>query len=140
MRYRYIVALMYQITRLRQYNIILMYTKILSITLILCAIWTHDAFAKIHSSCLSDKIYIYTKPHCSYCVKMKNLLILEKLDYEERNISNNAMLQSWLYAGTSQKTVPYVFIGDKHVGGFTDFVRLCVKKHFIDFGFFKFYF
>ncbi|CAG7906803.1 unnamed protein product, partial [Brassica rapa] len=61
-----------------------------------------------------------SKSYCPYCVKVKDLLkklgakfIAVELDKE----SDGAQVQSALAEWTGQRTVPNVFIGEKHIGG-----------------------
>jgi glutaredoxin 3 len=61
---------------------------------------------------------IYTKDKCSYCVKAKELLTSKGYDYKEKNIANDAYRSDLLFKLPEVKTVPQIFYGNKHIGGF----------------------
>ncbi|CAG7906805.1 unnamed protein product [Brassica rapa] len=68
----------------------------------------------------SNAVVVFSKSYCPYCVKVKDLLkklgakfIAVELDKE----SDGAQVQSALAEWTGQRTVPNVFIGEKHIGG-----------------------
>ena len=68
-------------------------------------------------------ITIYSKNHCPYCVRAKSLLTQkgQKDNITEIDIaSDDAHLQEMLERSGGRKTVPQIFIGDTHVGGFDD--------------------
>jgi glutaredoxin 3 len=70
-------------------------------------------------------IIIYTKGYCPYCVKAKLLLEKKDLDYTEINVeSNDTALQEMLSKSGGKKTVPQIFINDKHIGGCDDLYNL----------------
>jgi len=67
------------------------------------------------------KIIIYSKDYCPYCMRAKMLLESRKLKYEEIDITTDTDLQAeMIKKAEGQKTVPQIFIGDIHVGGFDD--------------------
>jgi glutaredoxin 3 len=71
------------------------------------------------------QIVIYTKSYCPYCVKAKRLLEGKALDYTEIDVENNAtLLQEMLSKSLGRKTVPQIFLGDKHIGGCDDLYAL----------------
>ncbi|MDX2050310.1 MAG: glutaredoxin [Rickettsiaceae bacterium] len=84
------------------------------------------AYAK--SPCNGHKIQSFTTQSCIFCKKLKIELELANLEYEDRDITSNYLIYHWLKAKTGQKTVPFVFINDKHIGGYTDFVRICLES------------
>ncbi|KAJ0260564.1 Glutaredoxin-C2 [Hirschfeldia incana] len=68
----------------------------------------------------SNAVVVFSKSYCPYCVKVKDLLkklgakfIAVELDKE----SDGTQVQSALAEWTGQRTVPNVFIGEKHIGG-----------------------
>jgi glutaredoxin 3 len=51
----------------------------------------------------------------------KNVLELQGIDFEERNISLNKWSRAqMLEAVPDAKTVPQIFIGEEYIGGFTE--------------------
>ncbi|MEM5385800.1 glutaredoxin 3 [Paraburkholderia phymatum] len=65
-------------------------------------------------------ITIYTTPTCPYCLAAKALLASKGLSYSEINVQNDRATALALVERTGRRTVPQIFIGDAHVGGFDD--------------------
>lgn len=64
-------------------------------------------------------IVIYTKDYCPYCVRAKSLLTQKKQTFTEIDVTHDAdKLQEMLGKANGQRTVPQIFIGEKHIGGF----------------------
>ena len=67
------------------------------------------------------KILIYTKSTCSYCIRAKQLLEREGLGYEEIRVDLEPKeLEKMIAASNGRRTVPQIFINDKHLGGCDD--------------------
>ena len=62
-------------------------------------------------------VRIYTTPYCPYCVRAKRLLQKKNVLYEEVDVSGDDEARVQLMQRTGLRTVPQVFIGDRHVGG-----------------------
>ena len=70
-------------------------------------------------------VLIYSKGHCPYCVQAKQLLTNKGAAFEEIHVDQDSeKLQEMLAKSEGQRTVPQIFIGDYHVGGFTDLREL----------------
>jgi glutaredoxin 3 len=67
---------------------------------------------------------MYTKPHCPYCVRARSLLSEKGVTYREIDISGNAPEREEMIRRSGRRTVPQIFIGDHHVGGFDDLSAL----------------
>jgi glutaredoxin 3 len=66
---------------------------------------------------------IYTTAVCPYCVAAKNFLRQKGFEYEEIRVDLDAARRDEMLARSSgRRTVPQIFIGDTHVGGFDDLV------------------
>ena len=64
---------------------------------------------------MSDKVIIYTKSYCPYCVKAKNLLEKKGVQYKEVDVENDAnALEEMLAKSNGRKTFPQIFIGNMH--------------------------
>lgn len=66
-------------------------------------------------------VELYTTPICGYCAAAKRLLDQKGVSYSEVNV----MAQPERRAEMTQRanggrTVPQIFIGDLHIGGFDD--------------------
>lgn len=72
-----------------------------------------------------NKVVVYTKDYCPYCVKAKNLLKKKEVEFEEIDITHDINLQQEMFAKTEgRRTVPQIFINDKSVGGCDDLYAL----------------
>ena len=69
-------------------------------------------------------IKVYTRRSCSYCMAAKQLLRSKGCDYEEINLDNDPALLQEIMDKSGQRTVPQIWIGSLHVGGFTDMLAL----------------
>lgn len=70
------------------------------------------------------EIRIYTANLCPYCTMAKRLLDKKGASYSEINVDSQPGLRQKLAEETRRRTVPQIFIGDLHVGGFDDLYAL----------------
>lgn len=71
------------------------------------------------------KIKIYTTPICPYCVRAKSLLKKKGAAFEEVDVFMDADAREEMEAKSNgRRTVPQIFIGDRHVGGCDDLYAL----------------
>ena len=74
------------------------------------------------------EILIYTANICSYCVMAKRLLDKKGATYTEINVDTQPGLREEMMRKTKRRTVPQIYIGDLHVGGFDDLYALEQQK------------
>ena len=67
---------------------------------------------------------IYTTAICPYCVAAKNFLKQRGAGYTEVRIDMDPARRAEMMQLTKRTSVPQIFIGDTHVGGFDDMVAL----------------
>jgi glutaredoxin 3 len=66
-------------------------------------------------------IEIYTTRYCPYCIAAKTLLTRKGVQFTEIDVSGNTKERSKMVArAKGRMTVPQIFIGSVHVGGFDD--------------------
>ena len=71
------------------------------------------------------KVVIYTGPICNFCSAAKHLLSKKKIRYEEIDIGNDVKKRDeMLKKSNGSKTVPQIFVGEKHVGGYVELKAL----------------
>ena len=70
------------------------------------------------------KVVIYTTKICPYCVRAKMLLQKKGAAYEEIDVSHDPEQRMKLVEITRQRTVPQIFINDRHIGGCDDLYAL----------------
>ncbi len=72
-----------------------------------------------------SKIKIYTTPICPYCVRAKALLKKKGASFEEVDVFMDADARAEMESKSEgRRTVPQIFIGDRHVGGCDDLYAL----------------
>ena len=71
-------------------------------------------------------VIIYTTQTCPYCVRAKTLLKQKNVqNITEIDVSRSDSLRSeMMQKSGGRKTVPQIFIGNTHVGGFDDLAAL----------------
>ena len=74
------------------------------------------------------EILIYTTNICPYCIMAKRLLDKKGASYTEINVETRAGLREEMMHKTKRRTVPQIYIGDLHVGGFDDLYALEQQK------------
>jgi len=74
------------------------------------------------------EILIYTTTICPYCVMAKRLLDKKGATYTEINVGTQTGLREEMMRKTKRRTVPQIYIGDFHVGGFDDLHALEQQK------------
>lgn len=70
-------------------------------------------------------VTIYTKETCPYCMMAKNLLKQKGVNtFNEIRIDLDESQKAKMIEITQRMTVPQIFIGEMHVGGFDDLSAL----------------
>jgi glutaredoxin 3 len=70
-------------------------------------------------------VTIYTKPTCGYCNAAKRLLAAKGAAWTEVDVARDPNRhQEMLRRSNGGYTVPQIFIGDEHVGGFDELSAL----------------
>lgn len=66
------------------------------------------------------EIVVYLTPTCPYCNMAIKLLKGKGLSFDQINVAGNRELWQEMEEKTGRNTVPQVFVGEHHVGGFDD--------------------
>ena len=70
-------------------------------------------------------VKMYTTAVCPYCVRAKQILKAKGVDHiEEVRVDVNPEERARMMEITGRRTVPQIFIGDTHVGGYDDLMAL----------------
>ena len=70
---------------------------------------------------MNARVLMYTSAVCPYCIMAERLLkakgvdVIEKIRVDLEPEQRNTMMQK-----TGRRTVPQIYIGETHVGGFDD--------------------
>jgi glutaredoxin 3 len=68
-----------------------------------------------------SKIFMYSSEYCPFCVMAEKLLKSRGVhDIEKVMVDQVAGARAAMMARTGRRTVPQIYIGDTHVGGFDD--------------------
>jgi glutaredoxin 3 len=74
---------------------------------------------------MNAKVTMYCTAVCPYCVRAESLLrqrgvtAIDKIRIDEDPAQRDAMIQR-----TGRRTVPQIYVGETHVGGFDDLAAL----------------
>jgi glutaredoxin 3 len=71
-----------------------------------------------------SKVQIYTTGWCPYCYAAKALLDDKGVAYDEIDASDSAVRAEMIQRAHGRRTVPQIFIGDRHVGGYDEIAAL----------------
>jgi glutaredoxin 3 len=69
-------------------------------------------------------VTLYLSDWCPYCQRVRGLLAQKNVIFNEINVEDDAKFREEMIARSNQRTVPQIFIGDKHVGGCDDLFEL----------------
>lgn len=69
-------------------------------------------------------VKIYTRKFCSYCVHAKNLFDSLGVPYQEISLDRDPEAMQKMCEMSGRRSVPQIWIGDTHVGGFDDLYSL----------------
>jgi len=71
-----------------------------------------------------NKVVMYCTDSCQYCQKAEKLLKKKGVVIDKINIEGNKSKIKEMLKRSKRNTVPQIFIGDKHIGGFDDLAEL----------------
>ncbi len=71
-----------------------------------------------------SEITIYSTPICPYCNRAKDLLKRKGQTWSEIDVSDDAQREKMIERAGGKRTVPQIFIGDTHVGGYDELAQL----------------
>lgn len=70
-------------------------------------------------------VKVYTTTHCGFCQRAKEFLKSQAVPYVEVDVTGNDDERNQLVERSGgQRTVPQIFIGETHVGGYSDLMAL----------------
>lgn len=70
------------------------------------------------------EITIYSTLVCPYCVAAKNFLKSQGLEWKEVRIDLDPAEREKMVAMARRTSVPQIFVGRTHVGGYTDMMEM----------------
>ena len=70
-------------------------------------------------------VEIYTSPLCGFCHAAKRLLTQKGIAFSEIDVFQNPSRKpEMIQRANGGRTVPQIFIGERHIGGFDDLAAL----------------
>lgn len=70
------------------------------------------------------KVEIYTTQWCPYCHAAKSLLDEKGVSYDEVDADDPEIRLAMVQRAHGRRTVPQIFVGETHVGGYDDMAAL----------------
>lgn len=67
---------------------------------------------------------MYTRAFCAYCAAARRLFDEKQVVYEEIDITMDAGLRREVAERSGQSTVPQIFVGARHIGGYDELSQL----------------
>jgi glutaredoxin 3 len=71
-----------------------------------------------------SRIEIYAKSWCPYCARARALLEARGLAYEIVDVTTDATREQEMRTRAGRRTVPQIFIDDRHVGGYDELATM----------------
>jgi glutaredoxin 3 len=70
-------------------------------------------------------VVMYSTAYCGYCQRARNLLERKGVAVQEIKVDEDAReRETMLQRSGGRRTVPQIFIGERHVGGYDDLAAL----------------
>jgi len=79
-----------------------------------------------------SKVVMYTTGFCPFCIRAKRLLDRKQVQYQEIRVDKERAMREEMMQRSERRTVPQIFIGEQHVGGFDDLSLLDVNGELDD--------
>lgn len=67
---------------------------------------------------------MYSTRFCPYCMRARFLLDSKNVEYSDIGVDARPELRREMTEKSGRRTVPQIWIGDRHVGGYDDLARL----------------
>ena len=72
----------------------------------------------------APKVVLYTTGFCPYCIWARRLLSNKGVDFEDIRVDQYPERRPEMEEKSRRTSVPQIFIGDLHIGGFDDMSAL----------------
>ena len=73
---------------------------------------------------MSQNITMYSTRFCPYCIRARFLLDSKNVSYSDIGVDARPELRREMMEKSGRRTVPQIWIGDGHVGGYDDLAML----------------
>lgn len=69
-------------------------------------------------------VLMYSTRFCPYCIRARSLLNAKQVDYTDIGVDGQPELRREMTERSGRCTVPQIWIGEQHVGGYDDLAQL----------------
>lgn len=73
---------------------------------------------------MAADVLMYTTPFCPYCIRAKRLLEAKNVAFTDIDVGADPSLRLEMMERSGRRTVPQIWIGEQHIGGFDDMYLL----------------
>ena len=77
-----------------------------------------------NAGAFTAQVTMYATDWCPFCVRAEKLLVSKGANVKKINVEDQPDRRAEMVEMTGRRTVPQIFIGDRHVGGHDDLVAL----------------
>jgi glutaredoxin 3 len=69
---------------------------------------------------LTQRVVMYATRYCPYCMRARALLDEKGVEFQEIRVDNDWEKRREMEVKSRRRTVPQIFIGGRHVGGYDE--------------------
>ncbi len=73
---------------------------------------------------MTAAVTMYSTRFCPYCIRARMLLDSKLVEYTDISVDSKPDLRREMMQRSGRRTVPQIWVGEQHVGGFDDLARL----------------
>jgi glutaredoxin 3 len=73
---------------------------------------------------MSNSVTLYTTRFCPYCIRARGLLDSKGVEYNDIAVDGSPQLRREMSERSGRTSVPQIWIGERHIGGYDDMARL----------------
>jgi len=73
---------------------------------------------------MPQQVLVYSSDFCPYCIRAKALLTQKGVAFNEIRVDGNPELRAQMTQKSGKRTVPQIWIGERHIGGCDDLYAL----------------
>jgi glutaredoxin 3 len=73
---------------------------------------------------MNNSVTLYTTRFCPYCIRARGLLDRKGVEYTDIAVDGSPQLYREMAERSGRTSVPQIWIGERHIGGYDDMARL----------------
>ena len=73
---------------------------------------------------MSASVVMYSTRFCPFCMRARSLLDGKAIEYADIAVDEQPQLRREMMQRSGRQTVPQIWIGEQHIGGFDDLALL----------------